>query len=432
MNPKASEVWLAAASGFSSDTRTLQKGDVFVALKGAQIDAHEYLVDLAKNPSLRGFLVRETYFHQNEKTLLALRPREDFFLCEDTHVAHRLAAAHFRKRFKGTVIGIGGSSGKTSAKEFTYQILQSMGFLVVATEKSQNGELGIPRTLEKLRNSELAVVEIGIDGPGDMIRHEEIVRPDIAVLTSIGEEHLNLLKNLEGVFREEKILVDSTLARGGRAFAPGADAWLSKYSGRKGVSLTPERADQVDPSFKVTLPGAFPQRNAALAAAVVLALYPGKKTAIAEALLKLKIPEGRGQIFSNATGATWIEDHYNANPSSMRAALTQISDLRKTDSRPLTLILGDMLDLGEATQSLHDALVPDLQKVAAEEIIFIGPQMSRLAAVFKKTGIKVLSFADSETAAKELAFTQWKNRLLLFKGSRGMALEKIIGAFKKS
>src|SRR5690606_21477852 len=132
------------------------------------------------------------------------------------------------------------SSGKTSTKEFLRQILEPH-YRCVVTQKSQNGELGIPKTLEGLRaDTEIVLIEVGIDRPHDMERHMHIVQPDVGILTSIGEEHLEQLKNVDTVFAEESKLFEATWKRGGTCFAPRADHYLARFEKHSSMILTPE------------------------------------------------------------------------------------------------------------------------------------------------------------------------------------------------
>ena len=183
------------ASAYTSDSRRVTAQTIFVALKGEKTDGHKFVPELLERGCLLA-IVSQDWLAQNSH----YQNRGDVLAVPSTNEAHRLLAAVFRKKFQGKIIGVGGSSGKTSTKDFLSHLL-SGAFKVFKTEKSQNGELGIPKTLEGLHSGfDLAVIEIGIDAPGDMRRHVEIVEPDVALLTSIGEEHLNLLKNIENVF----------------------------------------------------------------------------------------------------------------------------------------------------------------------------------------------------------------------------------------
>ena len=298
------ELLSASCPAYTSDSRCARPGDIFVALRGSVRDGHEFVPALLA-AGVRCVAEQGTGARLNlNGTATAGRLVE----VEDTHAAHREIAGHFRRRFAGPVVGIGGSSGKTTAKEFAAALLAAR-FRVAKTQASQNGELGIPRTLEQLRpDVELAVVEIGIDAPGDMARHAPLVAPDIGVLTSIGEEHLNLLRSIEGVFREEVVLFDVVRGRGGVCFAPADDPWLGGLTGNAGVQLVSSEPRDVHPELDPPLRNPYLRRNAALACAV--ALHFGlRPDAIAGVLETLSPPKGRGGELRLAGGSVLLLDH---------------------------------------------------------------------------------------------------------------------------
>ena len=363
-------------------------------------------------------VVSPEFFEANRSTPFG----EKLFAVDNTHEAHRELAALFRQRFHGKIIAVAGSSGKTTTKEFLYEIL-SKKFRCMKTEKSQNGELGIPRTLERLDDSlQMAVIEVGIDGPGDMVRHANLVQPDLAVLTSIGEEHLNLLKNIETVFAEEKIIFDVTIKRGGRCFAPKNDPFLGTLdNGNTGIDLV-ERS--VLDTYAVSLANPYSVQNASLAVAVALKL--GMSPAeISEGIRSLKVPEGRGQEFPLATGGVLLADHYNSNPSSLKAGLEYAQSRAGAAKKGLTLILGDMLDLGDESKRAHDSIVSLVAGTGAKRIFLVGPMISAVAA--KMPG-DVVCFKDSQAALNGIPWAKLGSDYVLAKGSRGVALEVALQA----
>lgn len=423
MDVSALDALVARASGFTSDSRRAGPGEIFVALRGERADGHEFVAAVLAAGGLavveRGAAARLGLDDaRREGRLLEV---------DDPHVAHREIARRFRARFAEPVVGIGGSSGKTTAKEFLRAILETT-HRVAATERSQNGEQGIPKTLEKLRPGiGIAIVEIGIDAPGDMARHAALVAPDVAVLTSIGEEHLSRLGTVETVFREETILFDATLARGGAAFAPEDDPWLARFRDRAGVRLVPGDPERVDERFSTPLSHRHARRNAALAAAVALHLGV-EADAIAKALRALALPSGRGGERRLPEGSILVLDHYNANPSSMRAGLEHARRLAESNGLPLRLVLGDMLDLGEATRAAHEGLVAELRAAEADVIWLIGPEMSRLDGALAGAAGTVRAFPDARTAAADAGSLVRNPAVILFKGSRGMTLEVVVEA----
>jgi UDP-N-acetylmuramoyl-tripeptide--D-alanyl-D-alanine ligase len=416
----------ARCAAFTSDSRRARPGDLFVALRGNRHDGHDFVPALLAADVCCVVESGAAARLGVDDAVAAGRVLE----VADTHRAHRELAGLFRRRFQGPVVAIGGSSGKTTAKEFTAEILGAR-HRVAKTQASQNGELGIPRTLEQLRPEvDLAVVEIGIDAPGDMARHAAIVAPQIAALTSIGEEHLNRLGSIEGVFREETVLFDLVREAGGACFAPADDPWLARLGGAPGVRLVPSDPRDLHAELDPRLRNPYLRRNAALACAVALhlGLCPDE---IAGVLDRLTPPQGRGGEYRCPAGAVLLLDHYNANPASMRAGLTAAQTRAREEGLPLTLVLGDMLDLGIETRRLHDELVPDLIRARPQRFWLIGPEMSRLAPQLAApqlaaAGPEVRIFADSGAAAQAGTELGAPASVILFKGSRGMALERVI------
>jgi UDP-N-acetylmuramoyl-tripeptide--D-alanyl-D-alanine ligase len=412
--------------GYTSDSRSPLKNKVFIALSGSTVDGHKF-VDSNLISQASQVVVNEKWFkeqiidHPNLKS-----PKVVPVL--DTHAAHRELAKIFRSQFKGKIIGVGGSSGKTTTKEFLFTLL-SKKFKCFKTQKSQNGELGIPKTLEQLSNHfEIGIVEIGIDAPSDMLRHCEIVDPDYAVLTSIGEEHLNLLKTIDQVFQEEKILFDWTLKKGGHCFAPVEDKYLSQYQSQPGVTLSSQKNSE-KMGFN-ELNSTIQKQNACLAAEVCLKLGM-TISEIQEAAQFLTPPEGRG-VISHWGQHILIEDHYNSNPSSLKIALENLQGLKKNyPTHNIALVLGDMLDLGVSTTELHKALKAPIEQIKANSIFLIGPEFSKIAGDLTNVAHTTPRSIDMVQAFTDWVREQKNSYIILFKGSRGMKLEIILNEIKK-
>lgn len=415
------EAAIQTAQSYSSDSRILRSGEIFVALKGEKGDGHNFVPEILKRSEVVAVVVHKSYQSPVGD------PRLIFV--EDSHQAHRQLAHAFRKKFAGKIVAVGGSNGKTSTKEFLATLLAEK-FTIIKTDKSQNGELGIPKTLEKLRSGvEVAVVEVGIDGPGDMARHAALLMPDVAVLTSIGEEHLNLLKNVENVFSEEKILFSATPHQ--INFAPAGDPYLQRLKGATNLQYSPTKPTDVNTSFKISAD--FPpiaQQNAALA--VTVAKHLGLSDAeIARGLTQLQIPEGRGLRLNLKSGAIVLADHYNANTSSMRFGLQHAVSVAKNEGRPLRVLLGDMLDLGDAAAQAHASLLPDVFALNAQAVAFIGPQWAALAPQITAK-IPDAQFFHNSQATTPLCEKWSQERVVIFlKGSNGMKLDHAYQIFKK-
>jgi UDP-N-acetylmuramoyl-tripeptide--D-alanyl-D-alanine ligase len=411
------------AEFFSSDSRKAQNNCVFVALKGENFDGHDFVLKLLEEfPQLKA-VVSDAFAQKNSQHPHFSR------MCAvaNTHEAHRELARLFREKSRARVIAVGGSAGKTSTKEFLRQILEPH-FEMVVTEKSQNGELGIPKTLEGLRRStQLALIEVGIDRPADMERHMKIVQPDIGVLTSIGEEHLEQLRDLETVFEEESKLFEATWMRGGACFAPRGDKYLVRHAAHPHTYLSPDLPSDINPSWLTSLEHPLALRNAALAAQVAqfLGLDPSK---IAAALKTLELPEGRGRSWINARGQKVIADHYNSNPASLRAGLMYMKS--RALKEPLYLILGDMLELGPKSPDLHRELLLEALALQPKGLCLVGPQFAMaLKNLSHASSLEVISVSNSEEARSKIQ--AWTNEAgqFFFKGSRGMRLEKALEIF---
>lgn len=400
---------------FTSDSRQAANESVFVALKGETHDGHAFVDDiLAKFPRAVA-VVSQDAIQDSWKTSARV------LAVGDVHGAHRELSKRFRLKWNPKVVAVGGSSGKTSTKEFL-RILLEPSFEMFATQKSQNGELGIPKTFESLRKTtQLALIEVGIDHPGDMQRHADIVQPDVAVLTSIGEEHLLYLKDVPTVFSEEKKLFEACWSRGGACFAPAADDYLKTLAPK--AQLTPDTPESVSPRFHCELSHPYALRNAALAATVALHLGVPEDD-IAKRLLSLEIPDGRGRSWVNSRGQRVIADHYNSNPASLRAGLAYAKTFVDR-GEGVNLVLGDMLELGSESLRYHTEILGEVVALNVQRLILVGPQFSQAA---KNLGLGTVEcFASSSEAAEKLGQELKSLKgVVMFKGSRGMRLETVM------
>lgn len=408
------------ATHFSTHSGEVEKNGIFVALKGDKIDGHDFVKDVLKKNVLAVFVEKDLGFKD-----------ERIFEVINTQEVHWEIAALFRKKFKGKVVGVGGSNGKTSTKDFLYQILSSH-FKCIRTEKSQNGKLGLPKTLEKLRpDVEIAIIEIGTDAPGDMKQNVELVQPTLGLLTSIGEEHLNLLGNLEGVFQEERVLADYVFKNQGKFYCPENDSFLSQLKSL-GAILTPSKPEQIHSNYKVENLSLHSLQNLALAISVAQGL--GMTSHQIEKVLKdISLPDGRGAAWIVRKDLIVLRDHYNANPSSMRAALKSAFEEAHSRGLSLKLILGDMLDLGAESDLQHEKIFNEALACHPSIVLCVGPQFSKYAKLWNSP--EVLHIENSRSSLSDEIVKEFQSKgLVLAKGSRGTQVEnilnKIFGDFK--
>lgn len=418
-----------------TDTRTIEHGDLFLALIGERFDAHEFLSDaVARGAS--GLVV--------SRAEAARGLGVPVFEVRDTLVALG-ALARYRRRAWGagkTVVGVVGTNGKTSTKELIRAALGSV-FEVHATRGNLNNLIGVPLTLLSIPDgADVAVVEMGTNQPGEVPRLRAIVEPDITVVTSVAEEHLEGLGDLAGVLREEMAATDGVAvavvpssqpevieAAGGRArrvVAAGLesgdlrpDSWRIENDGCGRLTL-----DSVD--IRLPLRGAHNVRNAMLALAVSQEL--GVPVADAgRGLAAMSVPPMRVNWEQYPT-ATLINDAYNSNPGSAKAAIDLLAHTGQ--GRQRVAVLATMLELGPQAPRLHDEVARAALDAGIELVAAIG----EFAAAFGRIApgdSRVITADDAERVWPALSSRLAPNAVILLKGSRGMRLERLVEPISK-
>jgi UDP-N-acetylmuramoyl-tripeptide--D-alanyl-D-alanine ligase len=408
-------------TGVGIDSRTLQPGEAFVAIAGERFDGHGFL-DQARAAGAALAVVEQDVAAPGGG-LAVLR-------VESTVAALQALAARWRDVLGATgcrVVSVCGSNGKTTTRHLIHHVLTHGGRTGTQSPKSFNNHLGVPLTLLGARaEHDFLVAEVGTNHPGEIAALAAIVRPDIAVITSIGEEHLEFFRDLTGVAREESAVLQHV--------APGGTAILLAEH-RLPVPLTlpaaPRFAVQhfdIDPiTAGLPLPGEHNRLNASAASAVARCF------GIAADLIEAAWPAaGHAPMRGEVSGAgdpnrpTVINDAYNANPTSMRAALAVLAGF----AAPRMAVLGDMLELGQCTESAHRDIAA-LAADTAECCVLIGPHFAAAAAQLALDELVVSAHAAwSDALAAEIAAELTPSTTLLLKGSRGMALERLLPALE--
>jgi len=386
--------------GAVRDNREVKQGNLFVCIKGARVDGH----DFANNAFDSGAVCCLA----EKKIPNAKGP---YVLVDSTLKSIRDIGEYYRSLFDIPVIGITGSVGKTTAKEIIASVL-SAKFNVLKTEMNLNNELGVPLTLLSLEEKhEVAVIEMGIRDFGDMSKLAQMVRPTIFTMTKIGYSHIVELKNLQGVLKAkteafaymkpESIAImngDDELLLGFDTKRQTLTFGLEKHNNVRAVNVQNKGIDSVEfdivsekGNFHVKLP-AYGSHLAALApAAVAIGQLLGMTNEEIVAGFASYAPvEGRSRVSSqNKKGITLIDDCYNANPNSVKAALTSISGL----SGRRVAVLGDMLNLGEHTDQMHYEVGTFAAETNLDMLIGNGEK-----AAFIRDGYKSALKAGKETA----------------------------------
>ena len=409
----------------STDTRTIAPGDLFVALKGENHDAHDHLGEAIAKGAL-GLVVSNA---QPAATLAV-----PTFIVRDT-VAALGALARYRRRAWGkAVIGVTGSNGKTSTKELLRAAL-GVKFRVHATPGNLNNQIGLPLTLLALPDdADIAVAEMGTSLPGEIALLRAIAEPDIAVLTSVAEAHLELLGSIEGVRREKSAIFDGVAVAVVPASEPEVIAMARERAARVVVaglgdgdvmarSWGPEEAsgwmEVKGQRITVPLRGEHNLRNAMLAVAV--ALECGIPIAdVARGLATMKPPAMR--LAAEPLGAaTLINDAYNANPGSTRAAIDLLDGMAKGKQR--VLVLGTMRELGARARELHAEIARRAVESSIEVVAGIGDFASALA---NADGDRVVTAPDVDELWPLLRARLAPDAVILLKASRGVKLERLV------
>lgn len=431
-----------------TDSRKVGSSDLFVAVPGEKFDGHDFVEQavaqgasaiLSEKPCPRALDGKTWYFH-----------------VEDVTEAFRALAAAWRATFKIPVICVAGSVGKTTTKELLASLLAGRFRKVVKTLGSQNGFLGIPMTLMELEaDTEVAVIEVGIDEIGAMAQHMDLLRPTHTLLTAIGPEHLEKLIDVATVAREELVAFEKTVNAGGKIYVNWDDAEIARgapalqKAKSKGFSLNADpRAElqgRYDPSrstltvafegekfdaetahFECPLPGEHNARN--LLAAVSVAHDLGLNVdELREGLRTFKGVGGRSQLAElPALGVRVLCDYYNANPASVEAAIGLLSGLGAQHGGRKIACLADMLELGTDEEKLHRGLARTVASNRIDHVFLFGERMRALADELKRSGFSAVeSFDEKPALAARLKSLLRKGDVVLIKGSRGMRMEEV-------
>ncbi len=430
-------------SSIETDSRKITRSALFVALAGDKFDGHDFILATLK-AGASGVICRADW--SGLKEAQAGFPNAKFICVKDPLTEYREIAKAWRKNFKFPVVAVAGSVGKTTTKEMLAAILAGKYPSVLKTTGSQNGFVGIPMTLLLLRPShQAAVIEVGIDEPGTMTGHMDTVSADIAVLPAIGPEHLEKLVDVATVAREEAAALEWIAAHRGTAVVRLDDEWIAplakKLNGAKVITcgmnvdadcsgkfendtLTVDFSGKAE-KFPIPLPGEHNASNLLVAISVAHALGLTADE-IRKGLMTFETAKGRTEIKKLAKGATFICDYYNANPSSMVAALRLLNEEGLKGSGKKIACLGDMLELGPNEEKFHLNLQPLIERLGVSVLLLYGPRMRWLYDEMEDSKVKTYHFETHAELGKFLLEQLNAEDVVLIKGSRGMKMEEIL------
>jgi len=415
-------------SAVNTDTRSVAAQNLFVALRGERFDAHDFLADAVAKGATAVVVSDATR---------AAALGVPAFVVSDTTAALGLLGRYRRRAWGRTIVAVAGSNGKTSTKELTSAALGTR-FSVYATRGNLNNHVGVPLTLLAIPDdADVAVVEIGTNHPGEVAMLRALVEPDVAIVTSIGEEHLEGLGDLAGVLREES----AVFAGVGVAIVPAAQPEVGEVAttlARSTVSAGLDAGDVHPDSWTISRDGAgvlrfgdvevrpplrgeHNLRNAMLAIATARSLGISVEDAAAGIARTPVLPMRSAWV--EIGRFTVINDAYNANPASARESLRMLGAMDTTRQR--VAVLGSMLELGAAGPALHDEIAQLALRGPAQIIAGVG-EFARALQAAAPNDPRIVTGSDAPELWPVLVKRLAPDAVILLKGSRGTRLERLI------
>ncbi|HWA11643.1 MAG TPA: UDP-N-acetylmuramoyl-tripeptide--D-alanyl-D-alanine ligase [Burkholderiales bacterium] len=421
----------------TTDSRDIRAGDLFFGIRGERFDGQAF-ADQALRAGAAAVVVTDP---------AAVTSRDARMLVvADARIALGQLAAYWRSRFPAPVIGITGSNGKTTVKELLASILRQAAGEdgVLATAGNLNNDIGMPLTLLSMREGHrYAAIEMGMNHLGEIAYLSRIARPNVALINNAGSAHIGELGSLEAIARAKGEIFEG-LDKDGTAVINSDDAqadyWRGLARGRRIVDFGLDRKAAVSARYELTpagslvtirtpadsvvatlnVPGLHNVRNALAAATAAYALsIPA--AAIAAGLGAYRGVKGRLQASRAASGATIIDDTYNANPESMKAAISVLA----ARSGAKLFVMGDMGELGEGAEDLHAAIGEFARRAGVDRLYALG-RMS--AAAVRSFGAQARHFESLEALAAAVAADAGTDDTILVKGSRFMRMERVVEA----
>ena len=403
------------ASGVTTDSRKIDQGSIFFALHGASFDGNDYATQALDKGASVAVIDRAEILRDNPDYA------ERLILVDDTLQALQALAREHRRQLAIPIIAIAGSNGKTTTKELVSRVLAER-FEVSTTKGNLNNHIGVPLTLLSMNNeTEFGVVEMGASAQHEIELLCSIAEPNYGILTNIGLSHLEGFGGVEGIRKGKGELFDHLDANGGRAFVPQEDATLCDMVAEREDLAVEYYTRTIAEGFESNLTGDYNRYN--IAAAVAVGRYFGiDDMHIANAILSFVPDNNRSQAVKTEHNSL-VVDCYNANPSSMEVALDNISTM---EAERKLLILGDMLELGEWSEEAHCNILRKADKVA-DEIILVGGEFAKAHSIVgKELESHYALYPTTAEALAHLSKEPISDALILLKGSRGIALEKLI------
>lgn len=411
-----------SCNGFTTDSRRIKSGQMFFCLKGANFNGNKFASEALEKGAAFVVIDEEEYFTDVRMILV-----------DDVLTTMQELARLHRQKFKIPVLGITGTNGKTTTKELVNAVL-SKKYKTHATSGNFNNHIGLPITLLSMPDdTEFAIIEMGANHPGEIEELCRIAEPDYGIITSIGKAHLEGFGSLQGVINTKNELYSAVKERGGKLFVNADNSLLMELSqgikrrtygksnkadvrGERIMRGTFAGARWQGMKIETQLVGAYNFDNI-MAAICTGDSFGVESSDIAAALQEYQPQNQRSQFLKTAYNQI-VLDAYNANPTSMAAAL---ESFQHADAPNKMLILGDMLELGGESENEHRKLAEKIQEMGFTDVVLVGPEFMKTAV---NSDFKI--FEKNKEARQYLEEKPVKDHLILLKGSRGIALEILL------
>lgn len=428
----------------TTDTRTLKGGEMFFALKGENFDGNEY--------ALKALELGARYAVVNKSAAVAASDDPRLVKVDDTlKTLQELARWHRSMTIVDgkplTVIALTGTNGKTTTKELIREVL-AVKYRVTATEGNLNNSIGVPLTLLRINSeTQLAVVEMGASHPGDIKELVEIALPNYGLITNVGKAHLLGFGSFEGVKKTKGELYDYLRRTADKVFINVDNPHLCQMASERNLQSDPERpyslllpygldyqggvvlfSDEKHPFLRILCGGVLINTNLVgsynadnVMAAIAVGVHFGVSFEDAVKAIEAYVPSNNRSQMTKTENNTLIVDAYNANPTSMAAALENFSNV---SAKCRIAMLGDMLELGEDSAAEHKAVVESALSRTFCKVFFVGKEFGAVSSV--ADGSSAMFFNTSDELAEYLRANPVKDATVLIKGSRGTRMEKVI------
>jgi UDP-N-acetylmuramoyl-tripeptide--D-alanyl-D-alanine ligase len=432
----------SAISRVSTDSRTLQRGDLFVPIRGENFDGHQF-VEQAAQRGATGALVEQEWSGSVPETFALIR-------VADTLVGYQQIAAHYRKSLGLKVIAITGSNGKTSTKDFVAAAL-GRHFRVTKTEGNFNNHVGLPRTiLDANSEHQIAVWELGMNHPGEIAALAALAAPDAGIITNIGIAHIEFMGSREAIALEKGALAESigaegtVILNGDDPFSEGIAARTRAKIVLAGVQRGAVRAEDIRQNAsgseftilegahrcraQLPVPGLHMVQNALLAVAAGR-VFGLSIEECAAGLASTPLTKARLQL-RDLRGVQFLDDSYNANPESMKAALHTLVELDADGKR--IAVLGQMSELGVTSEEGHADVGRTAAELRIDHLITVGELGAEISRAANSAGLqRITNVATQSEAAELLSDIAEPGDLVLVKGSRSARMEHVLEEFAK-